>query len=58
MRYLLMLCRRCEFPCKDGYRAQLHEYGRKVGEALSKHGAMERFGVPARPSPPWLQPPG
>jgi hypothetical protein len=53
-----MLCRRCEFPCKDGYRAQLHEYGRKVGEALSKHGAMERFGVPARPSPPWLQPPG
>ena len=35
----------CEFPCAEGYRAQLHEYGKKVGEALAAHGAMERFAM-------------
>jgi hypothetical protein len=35
----------CRFPADDDYRLQLQELGLKVGEALAKKGAMERFGV-------------
>ncbi|WP_013324887.1 peptide ligase PGM1-related protein [Gloeothece verrucosa] len=35
----------CRFPADGRYRLQLQELGLKVGKALAKKGAMERFGV-------------
>jgi hypothetical protein len=35
----------CKFPADDAYRLKLQELGFKVGEALAKKGAMERYGV-------------
>ncbi|GFE70592.1 peptide ligase PGM1-related protein [Chroococcus sp. FPU101] len=35
----------CKFPADDAYRLKLQEIGLKVGEALAKKGAMERYGV-------------
>lgn len=35
----------CRFPADGSYRLELQELGLKVGEALAKKGAMERFGV-------------
>ena len=35
----------CRFPADEAYRLQLQELGLKVGQALAKKGAMERFGV-------------
>jgi hypothetical protein len=35
----------CRFPADSGYRLQLQELGLKVGKALAKKGAMERYGV-------------
>ena len=35
----------CRFPADSAYRLQLQELGLKVGQALAKKGAMERFGV-------------
>lgn len=35
----------CRFPADGGYRLQLQDLGLKVGNALAKRGAMERFGV-------------
>jgi hypothetical protein len=35
----------CRFPADDAYRLRLQEMGLKVGEALAKKGAMERYGV-------------
>lgn len=35
----------CRFPADDAYRLRLQEIGLKVGEALAKKGAMERYGV-------------
>lgn len=35
----------CRFPADDAYRLQLQELGMKVGKALAKRGAMERYGV-------------
>lgn len=35
----------CRFPADDAYRLKLQEIGLKVGEALAKKGAMERYGV-------------
>ncbi len=35
----------CRFPADDAYRLRLQELGIKVGKALAKRGAMERYGV-------------
>jgi hypothetical protein len=35
----------CQFPADASYRLQLQTLGLKVGQALAKRGAMERFGV-------------
>jgi hypothetical protein len=35
----------CRFPAGEGYRLRLQELGIKVGQALAKKGAMERYGV-------------
>ena len=35
----------CRFPADAAYRLGLQELGLKVGQALAKRGAMERFGV-------------
>ncbi len=35
----------CRFPADQGYRYQLQELGLKIGQALAKKGAMERYGV-------------
>ncbi|MCD8485833.1 MAG: peptide ligase PGM1-related protein [Desertifilum sp.] len=35
----------CHFPAYEGYRMQLQEYGRRVGQNLAKKGALERFSV-------------
>ncbi|WP_227873439.1 peptide ligase PGM1-related protein, partial [Aphanothece sacrum] len=35
----------CRFPADKSYRLQLQELGLKIGEALAKRGAMERYGV-------------
>ena len=35
----------CSFPARDDYRPQLIETGRRVGEALARHGAVSRYGV-------------
>ncbi len=35
----------CRFPADSAYRLQLQALGLKVGKALAKRGAMERFGV-------------
>jgi hypothetical protein len=35
----------CRFPADSAYRLHLQELGLKVGEALAKRGAMERYGV-------------
>jgi hypothetical protein len=35
----------CRFPADPDYRLQLQELGLKIGLALAKKGAMERFGV-------------
>ncbi len=35
----------CRFPADAAYRLQLQEIGLKVGEALAKRGAMERYSV-------------
>jgi hypothetical protein len=35
----------CEFPCRSDYRLQLMEYGRLIGEYLSRHDVRDRFGV-------------
>ncbi|MDJ0597412.1 MAG: peptide ligase PGM1-related protein [Crocosphaera sp.] len=35
----------CRFPADQAYRQKLQELGLKVGQALAKKGAMERYGV-------------
>jgi hypothetical protein len=35
----------CRFPAHNSYRLRLQELGLKVGEALAKKGAIERYGV-------------
>jgi len=35
----------CRFPADEAYRLQLQELGLKVGQALAKKGAIERFSV-------------
>ena len=35
----------CRFPADAAYRLQLQELGLKIGQALAKRGAMERYGV-------------
>ncbi|MGK7955958.1 MAG: peptide ligase PGM1-related protein [Crocosphaera sp.] len=35
----------CRFPADKAYRHQLQELGLKIGQALAKKGAMERYGV-------------
>ena len=35
----------CRFPADDAYRLRLQELGIRVGKALAKKGAMERYGV-------------
>ncbi|CCQ54223.1 MULTISPECIES: peptide ligase PGM1-related protein [Crocosphaera] len=35
----------CRFPADQAYRHQLQELGLKIGQALAKKGAMERYGV-------------
>ena len=35
----------CRYPARDGYRRDLQEKGRRVGEALAEHGVIGRFGV-------------
>ncbi|HAC62816.1 MAG TPA: carboxylate-amine ligase [Cyanothece sp. UBA12306] len=35
----------CRFPADNEYRLKLQKLGLKVGEALAKRGAMERYGV-------------
>ena len=35
----------CRFPAASSYRLELQKLGLKVGEALAKKGALERFGV-------------
>ncbi|MBF2021783.1 MAG: carboxylate-amine ligase [Hydrococcus sp. C42_A2020_068] len=35
----------CRFPANDAYRLRLQELGMKVGQALARRGAMERYGV-------------
>lgn len=35
----------CRFPADSAYRRQLQELGLKIGQALAKRGAMERYGV-------------
>ncbi|MEA5534253.1 peptide ligase PGM1-related protein [Crocosphaera sp. XPORK-15E] len=35
----------CRFPADQGYRLQLQALGLKIGQALAKRGAMERYGV-------------
>lgn len=35
----------CRFPADQAYRLQLQELGLKIGKALAKRGAMERYGV-------------
>ncbi|ACK66643.1 conserved hypothetical protein [Rippkaea orientalis PCC 8801] len=35
----------CRFPADPEYRLQLQELGLKIGKALAKRGAMERYGV-------------
>ena len=35
----------CRFPADAAYRMELQEMGRRVGEALAKQGALERYSV-------------
>lgn len=35
----------CRFPADDAYRTTLQDYGMRIGEALSAHGVIGRFGV-------------
>ena len=35
----------CRFPCDDGYRLELMQYGMAIGEALASEGALERYAV-------------
>lgn len=35
----------CRFPADEAYRLELQRVGLKVGEALAKRGAIERYGV-------------
>ncbi len=35
----------CRFPAAPEYRLQLQHYGQAVGEALSRRGALDRYGV-------------
>lgn len=35
----------CRFPADEAYRIELQEMGRRVGEALAKRGALERYSV-------------
>ncbi|MGK7940095.1 MAG: peptide ligase PGM1-related protein [Crocosphaera sp.] len=35
----------CRFPADEAYRQKLQELGLKIGQALAKRGAMERYGV-------------
>ncbi len=35
----------CRFPADQDYRLKLQELGLKIGKALAKRGAMERYGV-------------
>ena len=35
----------CRFPADEGYRLEIQELGLKIGQALAKKGAMERYGV-------------
>ena len=35
----------CRFPAEEGYRRQIQEAGRRVGEALAARGVVSRFGV-------------
>jgi hypothetical protein len=35
----------CRFPADDAYRLRLQELGMKIGQALARRGAMERYGV-------------
>ncbi|MEM9265527.1 MAG: peptide ligase PGM1-related protein [Cyanobacteria bacterium P01_F01_bin.13] len=35
----------CRFPADAAYRMELQEIGRRVGEALAKRGALERYSV-------------
>ena len=35
----------CHFPADDGYRRQIQEAGRRIGEVLAARGVVSRFGV-------------
>jgi hypothetical protein len=35
----------CRFPADGGYRSELMDIGRRVGQALAAEGALERYGV-------------
>lgn len=35
----------CRFPAEDGYRRQIQEFGRRVGEVVAARGVVSRLGV-------------
>jgi hypothetical protein len=35
----------CRFPAEDGYRGQIQDAGRRIGEALASRGVVSRLGI-------------
>jgi hypothetical protein len=48
----------CRFPAEDGYRRQIQDAGRRIGEQLASHGVSSRLAIDfvvrrASPDAPW-----